>query len=502
MSDTMFGVNRVRYVAEQAVDLYSLTGSSSDYAYGVNHVPMPLVVEMRPTCCDFSVPESEIPAVNQENWAGALTVLNWASGPPILQSIKAYTPGFDGTFSNLVYSAHWSESTEAPGKQRQLVIDTRFAGIAPGRVKVSLQFSRPMNTSLSPRATLGRDDRLDEVAFSAINEFEGWQKSVYADDTWVGETVLIADDNLTSPWKLAVSATDPDGFLLDAAPATTATYTAGASHWDNYEDSSGTGNDGGIDTQHVLAPGVRGDFPNVLLALPNGGERLAANERYTVVWTAPNAPGFSQSLSLSTDGGGSYAPLADDIPSSVQRFEVTIPPVATTRARLRLLAVDPNTHNFLFAASEADFSIGLNVGAKVDISFVSSERLDVGWSDTAAGDPPSTASGSQRLNINLKITNRGTVTILNPFLRVAELSRNVLLTRDPQSRWTEGARQTIDAGSDNAISPGETVDARLVIGLLTPKKFFVSVEMYGVASGGSINPGSPVNVWSGKPKTR
>ena len=502
MSDAMFGINRVRYRAEQAVDLYALTGSSSDYAYGVNHVPAPFVVEMRPACCDFSVPESEIPTVNRENWAGAQSVLNWASGPPILESIKAYTPGSDGTLSKVVYSARWSASTEEPGKQRQLIVDTRFAGIAPGRVKVRLQFSRPMNTSLAPRATLGRDGRLDEVAFSAINDAEGWQKSVYSDDTWVGETVLIDDGNLTSPWRLVVSAADTGGFLLDAVPATTATYRAGASHWDNYEDSSGAGNDGGADIQHVIGPGVRGDFPNVLLALPNGGERLAGNERYTVVWTAPNAPGFPQSLSLSTDGGASYGPLVGDIPPNAQRYEVTIPQVSTTRARLRLLAVDPLSHNYLSAASEADFSIGLNVGSNVDITFVSSEKVDVGWSDTAAGDPPSTASGALRLNINLKITNRGNNSIINPFLRVAELSRNVLLTRDPQSRWTEGARQTIDAGPDNTISPGETVDARLVIGLITAKKFSLSLEMYGVASGGAINPGDAVNVWSGKPRTR
>ena len=300
---------------------------------------------------------------------------------------------------------------------------------------------------------------------------------------------------------MAVSATDSAGFLLDAAPATTANYTAGAGHWNNYEDSLGAGNDGGTDIQHVIGPGVRGDFPNVLLALPNGGERLAGNERYTVVWTAPNAPGFPQSLSLSTDGGASYVPLVGDIPPNAQRYEIIVPRVSTTRARLRLLAVDPSSHNFLFASNEADFTIGLNVGSNVDISFVSSEKLDVGWTDTA-GDPPNTASGALRLNIDLKITNRGGTAIINPFLRVAELSRNVLLTRDPQSMWTLGARQTIDAGPDNTISPGETVNARLVVGLLTAKKFFLSVELYGVASGGAINPADAVNVWSGKPRTR
>jgi carboxypeptidase T len=502
MSDALFGVDRSRYQSEQAVDLYALTGSSIDYAYGVNHVPAPFVVEMRPDCCDFTVPESEIPNVNRENWAGAQSLLNWAGGPPILESVKAYILGSDGTFSKLVYSAHWIASTEDPGNHRQMVVDTRFAGIAPGQLKVYLRFSRPMNTSLAPRATLGRDGQLDELTLSPLDETEGWQKTVYMNDTWVGETVLIDDGNLTSPWQLAISATDTGGFLLDGMPATTATYIAGVSHWQNYEDSFGGGNDGGVDTQHVIGPSVRGDFPNVLVASPNGGERLAGDDRYTVIWTAPNAPGFPQSLSLSTDGGTSYAALAANIPSNAQRYEVTLPNLSTTRARIRLVSTEPASHNFLFAASQADFSIGLNVGSNVDISFVSSEKLDVGWTDTASEDPPTTATGASRLNVNLRITNRGSTPILNPFIRVAELSRNLLLTRDPQSRWTEGARQTIDAGADNSLAPGETVDARLVIGLVTAKKFFLSVQMYGVSSGGAINPADAVNVWSGKPRTR
>ncbi|MEK6406167.1 MAG: M14 family metallopeptidase [Acidobacteriota bacterium] len=502
MSDAVFGVDKMRYRPEQAVDLYALTGSSIDYAYGVNRVPAPFVIEMRPICCDFTVPESEILVVNRENWAGARSLLNWAAGPPILESVKASTIAADGTFSKLVYSAHWSPSPDDPANKRQMVVDTRFAGIEPGRLQVRLQFSRPMNTSLAPRATLGRDARLDEVTFSAINENEGWQKAVYADDTWIGETVVIGDENLTSPWQLAVSATDPLAFLLDAVPATTATYTAGVSRWQNYEGSSGEGNNGGIDTQHVIGPGLRGDYPNVLIASPNGGERLAGEDSYTVVWTSPNAPGFPQSLSLSTDGGESYVSLVENIPSNAQRYEVSIPRVSTARARIRLLAYEPTSLNFLFAASQADFSIGLNVGSNLDISFVSSERLDLGWSDTSSNDPASTASGASRLTVNLKITNRGSTAILNPFLRVAELTRHVLLTRDPKSRWTEGARQTIDAGADNALSPGETVDARLVIGLVNAKKFFLSVEIYGVPSGGTINPAAAVNVWSGKPKTR
>jgi hypothetical protein len=383
-----------------------------------------------------------------------------------------------------------------------MIVDTRFSGIAPGRLQLRLQFSRPMNTSLAPRATMGRDSQLDELTVSAVDETEGWRKSVYANDTWVGEAVVIDDANLTSPWRLSVSATDPLGFLLDAVPATVAGYKGGASHWENYEDSSGEGFNGGADTQHVMGPSVRGDYPNILVGSPNGGERLAGGDRYTIVWTAPSAPGSEQSLSLSTDGGASFSLLAENIPSDLRRYQTTIPLLATARGRIRLLAAQPNSPNVLFAASQADFTIGLNVGSNVDISFVSSEKVDSNWSDTSSDEPPNTESGASRLIINLSITNGGSTAILNPFLRVAELSRHILLTRDPRSSWSEGARLTIDTGSDNTLSPGETAEARLVIGLVSAKKFFLSVQMYGVASGGTIIPASAVEVWRGKPRTR
>jgi hypothetical protein len=160
------------------------------------------------------------------------------------------------------------------------------------------------------------------------------------------------------------------------------------------------------------------------------------------------------------------------------------------------------THNLLVATSQADFSICSNVGSNVDISFVASEKMDLNWTDTSSDDPPSTTSGASRLLIDVKITNRGSIPILNPFLRVGELTRNVLLTRDPQTKSAEGARQTIDAGSDNTLSPGETATARLAIGVVKPKSFSLSVSLYGVASSGTIASADSVNVWTGKPRTR
>jgi hypothetical protein len=291
--------------------------------------------------------------------------------------------------------------------------------------------------------------------------------------------------------------------MLDAAPSTIANYTAGSGNWQGYEDSEGQGSDGGVDTQHMIGPGVRGDYPNIFVASPHGGERLAAGDDYTFVWTAPNAPGFPQTLTLSTDGGLSFSALADNIPSNLQRYTVKIPQVSTTHGRIRLLAYDSGaTHNLLVATSQADFSICSNVGSNVDISFVSSERMDVNWSDTSSDDPPSTRSGAIRFMIDLRITNHGNVPIVNPFLRVAELTRNVLLTRDPQTKSAEGARQTIDVGNDNTLAPGETVTTRLGLGVTKPKGFSLSLSLYGAPSGGTITPSSAVNVWTGKPKTR
>jgi hypothetical protein len=79
---------------------------------------------------------------------------------------------------------------------------------------------------------------------------------------------------------------------------------------------------------------------------------------------------------------------------------------------------------------------------------------------------------------------------------------NILLARDPQSKATVGARQLIDVGDDGQLSPGESAQARLVIGLASKKKFNLSVQLYGVAVTGAAIPASSINIWSGKPKSK
>jgi hypothetical protein len=505
ISDEIFKVDRKQYQPQQAIQLYATTGSSIDYAYGVNRVGAAFLIEMRPTSGNFNLPESQIEMVNKENWAGARPVLEWAAGPPILESVKAYQQGSDGNFTKLVYSARWSRARDNDDQTRQLVVDTRFPGLEVGRLQVRLQFSRPMNTATEPVATLGRDQMPDELALSVETGTEGWQKTVYQNDTWVGEAVIPHDDNLTSPWWLSVGATDTQSFKLDGLPQTVAGYQTGAGRWGGYEDSSGEGSEGGIDKQHRLSPTLRGDGLMIFLATPNGGERLTAGEPFTVAWTLPRDSGFvpvQQQVWLSTDGGQNFAPITEDIWGIVDRAQVILPQTATASARVRISAREGVLGNTLFGDSANDFTIGANVTSAAGINFVSSELINQNWTD-ASPDLSPAATGPMRLTITLNVTNTGQVGVANPFLRVAGVTRgNVLLTRDTGSSPTAGARQSIDVGVDNILSPGETIQARLIVGLTGKKKFDLMMELYGVPVTGSITPGSAVRVWKGKPRAK
>ncbi len=505
LSDEIFKVNQVRYKAEQAISLYETTGASVDYSYGANSIPASYTVEMRPTCCNFNVPENEIAQVNEENWAGALLLLDWAAGPPILESVKGYQRAPDGSTTKLVYAAQWQKSAGTEGG-RQFVADTRFPGLEPGRMILRLQFSKAMPTGVDPHAALGRTTPPDELRLASAGQEQGWQKTAYSGDTWVGEVMIPQDGDQINPWLLAVSAADANGFKLDALPGTVAGYATGTNSWLNYEDSNSAGSEGGTDTVHSLAPTLRGDSLEVFVASPSGGERLAGGEPYTVTWRVPRETGFvpvGQDLLLSVDGGVNFSPIARGISGAVEKLAVNLPRVATTTARMRLVAREGTTGNVVFGDNKTNFTIAANVGSAVEISFVSSERVDLNWAEAPSDDLPGGATGTSRLIINLNIVNQSGFPIANPFVRVNELAGgNVLLTRDSKSTPAAGARQSVDTGGDDIIAPGESVQARLIVGLASRKKLTVSVDFYGVPVGGSIIASSPVRVWKGKPKSK
>ncbi|HLG16990.1 MAG TPA: M14 family metallopeptidase [Blastocatellia bacterium] len=499
MAEEVFKVDRKTYRPEQAISLYVTTGSSLDYQYAVNRVPAPFVVEMRPLCCIFNVPEDDIPRINEENWAGAFALLKWAEGPPVLQSVKAYQVGTDGTLSKLVYSAQWSSSNPSAGV-REMAIDTRAALLEPGRLLVRLQFSKPLAGGAPPTVTLGRGNRLDELRVEAEGGSEGWQTTNYANDTWIGEAAIVQDGNQANPWRLSVDASDTAGFKLDAAPATIASYGIGTDGWLNYEGAEGEGSQGGPDTLHILAPSLPRDLFAVVVGAPLGGERIEGGGQITAAWTVPSGSGLvptSYDLLVSTDAGFSFRPIVEGVPGTADKLTITLPAVASTRARLGVLGRQTGFGSTMFGSSPGNFTIGANVGGEVNIDFASSQRVDQNWSDADG------SSGPVRLAINITLTNRGSGTLANPFLRVAGISSgSVILSRDAKSNAGAGARQSLVAGDDNLISPGEAVQARVLVGLTGTKKIKVSVELWGVAVDGTAFGASPIRIWRGKPKSK
>jgi hypothetical protein len=497
MSNLALATSNVFYKPEQSINLYITTGVSIDYAYAVDKIAVPIVVELRPQCCNFNVDESEIAPIDQESWAGARALMDWAAGPPILQSVQAYEPGQDGTFSIPVYSAHWVST----GSERKLQIDTLTPGIASGPLQLRLQFSKPMDGSAAPSVTLGRGAPFLDLKVASTGPSEGWQKTTYTNDTWIGEAVIPRDSSPNSePWTIAAACTDTAGLNLDGDPSTVAGYPAGSGGWQNYEDQTGSGNTGGTDVRNLIPRTLPGGIPFISFQAPVGGERLAAGDTYRVVWAIPALGGFAlgqQRISLSTDAGASFSSLADNLPATTTSYLFAVPNKPTTQARIQIQAAGSSSASVVAGQSQG-FAIGTNIGSGVTVGLVASEAISGNWSDPSG----SGSSGALQLAIDLSITNTAQVSIASPFIRVAGLNHgNILLSRDAGSPPEEGGRQSITAGSDNVLAPGAAARVRLLVGLIASKKFNLYVDIYGVADGGSINAADSILVWHGKPRT-
>jgi subtilisin family serine protease len=80
--------------------------------------------------------------------------------------------------------------------------------------------------------------------------------------------------------------------------------------------------------------------PNVTTRYPAGGERFLAGSTMSITWDASDDKGIqSQRVEFSSDGGVTYAVIAT-LDGSVRKFDWKIPAVPTSRARIRITALD------------------------------------------------------------------------------------------------------------------------------------------------------------------
>ena len=148
----------------------------------------------------------------------------------------------------------------------------------------------------------------------------------------------------------------------------------------------GRGGVGNATTQLVLAANA-GPF---LVTAPAAGVSAAGGASLTVTWNVANTSAApvgtaNVKISLSTDGGLSFPTvLAASVPNNGSRA-VVLPPVATTRARIKVEAIG----NVFFDISHADFTItvagDVNRDGAVDCADLAAVRSAMGRRSGQAG---------------------------------------------------------------------------------------------------------------------
>lgn len=98
--------------------------------------------------------------------------------------------------------------------------------------------------------------------------------------------------------------------------------------------------------------------PTVVLAQPNGGEKLTSGTDFTVLWTAGGADLRSLRLTLSTDGGATYPTVIASNEFHDGAYIWRVPTItSTSAARVKIEALGTGDVVLATDASEADFEI-------------------------------------------------------------------------------------------------------------------------------------------------
>jgi hypothetical protein len=314
-----------RYRLLQAIDFYTTTGTSLDYAYGHDR-QVAYTVEVSPSTCCFDLDESLIPAVIADNLPGAVAFLDWAAGPATVASVRV-TQG-----DTVLYATHWERGQGA----RVLTFDARGdAEAGPARVEVT--FSRPLLEA--PQLAV-----VANGAASPLAPRRG-DPARYDGDSWVADVTLPLA-GASDPVRLRVAASVPSagsaGF--DANPSTVAAYLVGTGLW--------RGREAGADSAYVILNSTE-DFPPSAGFVAPGSEPPSADglpvevflagRPLDVAWVVSDDRGLaSQTLDFSTDGGATFSPVAGlDLAPSARSAVWNVPArLASAGVVLRLTASD------------------------------------------------------------------------------------------------------------------------------------------------------------------
>jgi hypothetical protein len=115
----------------------------------------------------------------------------------------------------------------------------------------------------------------------------------------------------------------------------------------------------GLIDDFCFAPVVEAIPPTVTVLTPNGSERLALGQPFTIRWTSTDNIGLaSHDILLSTDGGHTFsATITSGLSGEAQSFDWTVPlGILTDQARIQVVARD-EVGNAGRDASDADFHI-------------------------------------------------------------------------------------------------------------------------------------------------
>jgi photosystem II stability/assembly factor-like uncharacterized protein len=98
--------------------------------------------------------------------------------------------------------------------------------------------------------------------------------------------------------------------------------------------------------------------PQVSVESPKGGERFNAGDSVEIRWSATDDSGVaSQNIDLSIDGGASFSvPVASGLAGDLRSFNLQVPDLSTTQARVRISARD-SAGNTGTGSSASNFTI-------------------------------------------------------------------------------------------------------------------------------------------------